>query len=69
MYHNEKKMRARLHYCAIFQEQHRQKRQGLCDAMTLGIISRSNSKWATEKAIALAQKYAQEALEDQEESR
>lgn len=68
MYHDEKRLRARLHYCAIFQEQCRQKRQGLCDATTLGIISRSNSKWAAEKAIALAQKYAQEALEDDEES-
>lgn len=68
MYRDEKKMRARLHYCAIFQEQSRQRRQGLCDAITLAIISRSNSKWAAEKAAALAQKYAQEALQDGEES-
>jgi hypothetical protein len=67
-FHQQKKERERLHYGAIFQEQFRQKKEGLCDATKLGMLSRLYSKFATERAVALAKQYEKEALlEDDDE--
>lgn len=66
-FHEEKKERQRLFYGAIFQEQFRQKKEGLCDAKKLAVLSRLYSRWATERAIALAKQYEEEALEEDQD--
>jgi hypothetical protein len=60
--HEEKKWRERMHYSAILQEQERQKSKGVRNTRVLRTISKQNSKWAREKAMAQAQCDAREVV-------
>lgn len=65
--HGEKRLRTAAHYVAILHEQHRQGLMGMKDSRMLQLLSMIHSKWATQKALELAQQDAQDARTYQNE--
>jgi hypothetical protein len=69
-YHDEKKRREQTHYRTILLEQERQKLDGQTNPKILRMLSTVNSHWATQNALQVAQRDAEEAVrvDDEEES-
>ena len=63
-HHEEKKIRERSHYGAIFREQYRQLLEGTHNPNILRTLSRIHSKWSRHNAIEVASRDAQEVLVD-----